>query len=132
MTKEQEIEKLEERKRQIDVEVAYLKGELISYKHKGWHHYEKYNNDHPKFEWDSFDYIVTPEPKQIPFDGSDAFRLIGRKFKKKDSEVYRITISTSNEGVNFGHGTTEWHVLMSNYLIWNDLLDKFEACSKVG
>ena len=132
MTKDQEIEKLEDRKRQIDVEVAYLKGELISYKHKRWHYYEKYNTDHPKFEWDSFDYIVTPEPKQIPFDGSDSVRLIGSKFKFKHYCLYRIALDVDNERVYFRDSDITYEELADDYEIWNDLLNKFEPCTKVG
>lgn len=131
MTKEQEIEKLEERKLQIDVEIAYLNGAVLEYKHKSWHFFEKYSNDHPTFDWGTFIYRVNEEPKQIPFDGSDAESLVLRKFKHKKKELYRASLDADEKGIVFADEDVSYRDLAEYYLIWNDLL-KWQPCTKVG
>lgn len=81
---------------------------------------KKYSNDHPTFEW--------------AFDGSDAEILIGRKFKRNgDWDVkYRIAIDTLDHGVQFFNEFVSYENLKNDYLIWNDLLNKYEPCTKVG
>lgn len=131
MTKEQEIEKREELKRRLDVEIAFYNCAKIEYFDStlgvGWG-----NITHPTWNWASYDYRIAEEPKQIPFDGSDAFGLIGRKFKFKHYCLYRIALDVDNERVYFRDSDSTYEDLADDYEIWNDLLKKFEPCTKVG
>ena len=71
------IAELEERKRQIDVEIAFHNGAKIKAKVNTWNSWIDVSS--PEFKWETCDYCIAEEPKRIPFDESDAFGLVGKK-----------------------------------------------------
>jgi len=125
------IAELEERKKQIDVEIAFHKGAKIKAKVKLWHGWIDVSS--PEFKWETCDYCIAEEPKRIPFDGSDAFNLLGRKFKiKKYESDFVIAIGVDEDGLYFHHDTVTYESLSYDYEIWNDLLKVFEPCTKIA
>lgn len=134
MDKEKRIAELEERKRQIDVEIAFYNGskiEVIIKKRKedSWS-----ETKIPIWDWNACDYRTAEEPVRIPFDGSDAFNMIDRKFKTKSNDefIFRMSIDSDNYGVFFRNEYVTYKQLEKSYLIYNKLSGSFEPCNKVA
>jgi len=131
MDKENRIAELEERKKQIDVEIAFHKGFRIEGKAKNWDVWSDINN--PEFKWVTCDYSIKEEPKRIPFDGSDAFNLVGKKFMLIGNDsVFKIALDADKNGIFFRNSFVTYEELSRLYLVFNKLSDKFEFCNKVA
>jgi len=131
MDKENRIAELEERKKQIDVEIAFHKGFRIEGKAKNWDVWSDINN--PEFKWVTCDYRIKEEPKRIPFDGSDAFNLVGKKFMLIGNDsVFKIALDADKNGIFFRNSFVTYEELSRLYLVFNKLSDKFEPCNKVA
>jgi len=125
------IAELEERKRQIDVEIAFEKGFRIEGKAKNWDSWSDINN--PEFKWITCDYRIKEEPKRIPFDESDAFGLVGKKVMPIGNDsVFRIVLDADKNGIFFRNTFVSYEELSRLYLVFNKLSDKFEPCNKVA
>ncbi len=132
MDKEKRIAELEERKRQIDVEIAFENGVEIEYENIS-HSTNWTDCPNPLWGWGKSNYRIKKEPKRIPFDGSDAFDLVGQKFVHVNPKITDSTLLCVQAGSGIVVlGTTEfsYEILASSYLKWNDLLKVFEPCNK--
>lgn len=124
---------LEERKRQIDVEIAFEKGAKIEHQAKSGRNEFWYDSEQPKFIWEDFHYRIKEEPRRIPFDGSDAFNLVGQKFKfKLHQNIFFIAVETDRNGVYFNKTHISWADLEFIYDKWNDTLKEWQPCNKVA
>ena len=131
MDKENRIAELEERKKQIDVEIAFHKGFRIEGKAKNWDVWSDINN--PEFKWETCDYCIAEEPKRIPFDESDAFGLVGKNVMPIcNNSVFRIVLDADKNGIFFRNSFVTYEELSRLYLVFNKLSDKFEFCNKVA
>ena len=131
MDKENRIAELEERKKQIDVEIAFHKGFRIEGKAKNWDVWSDINN--PEFKWETCDYCIAEEPKRIPFDESDAFGLVGKKVMPIGNDsVFKIALDADKNGIFFRNSFVTYEELSRLYLVFNKLSDKFEPCNKVA
>ncbi len=114
---------------QLEIEIAFEKGAKIESRcnnNSDWN-----LNSRPEFYWEMNDYRIKEEPKRIPFDGSDAFDLLGQKFQNKiNKNLFRICIASSNEGITLNKAHQTFEELESDWLKWNDLLKVFEPCNK--
>lgn len=73
------------------------------------------------------------EPRRIPFDGSDAFNLVGQKFKfKLHQNIFFIAVETDRNGVYFNKTHISWADLEFIYDKWNDTLKEWQPCNKVA
>jgi hypothetical protein len=127
------IEELEERKRQIDIEIAYENGAKINResKIKALQGLVSIHFNEP-FNWAEFNYTITKEPQKIPFDGSDAFGLVGQKFKpKNDDSVFGICILADTSGVKIADISVAYSDLEMFWKKWNTLKKVWEECSKI-
>lgn len=133
MDKEKRIAELEERKRQIDVEIAFYNGAKLKARNSFSDSKTWYDCENPSFAWDEYEYKIAEEPKRIPFDGSDGFNLINRRFKIKEYEDnFVVSIGVDEDGVYFHHDRVSYESLVDDYEIWNDILKVFEPCNKVA
>ena len=125
------IAELEERKRQIDVEIAFHNGAKIKAKVKTWNGWIDVSS--PEFKWETCDYCIAEEPKRIPFDESDAFGLVGKKVMPIGNDsVFRIVLDADKNGIFFRNTFVSYEELSRLYLVFNKLSDKFEPCNKVA
>lgn len=93
----------------------------------------KNETSEPTWDWVDYDYTIVEEPKRTPFDGSDAFNLLGQKFKLIESPIfYSICTDADDRGIYFGEQYHKFADLEELYEKWNDLLKVFEPCNKVA
>ena len=125
------IAELEERKRQIDVEIAFDKGFRIEGKSKNWDVWSDINN--PEFKWITCDYRIKEEPKRIPFDYTDIPNLLWKKFKHNNDRYEEVICVGANEvGVILPYKKITYDMLAEDYDKWNELLNKWEPCTKIA
>jgi len=125
---------LEERKRQIDVEIAFEKGAKIEHQAKSGRNEFWYDSEPPKFKWEDFHYRIKEEPRRIPFDGSDAFNLALRKFRHIDDsiDVY-VSTGVTDKHIKLGQEIyVSYGDLAKYWTIWNDTLKEWQPCNKVA
>jgi len=100
---------------------AYADGKTIqAFFNKEWK-----DNEEPAF-LDCYEYRIKPEPKLIPYDFSDAEKLIGKVVKNKNDTYKCIIISVSKDCVYMNNNTYSFRELLEN----NTYLDG-SPCGKV-
>jgi hypothetical protein len=120
------------RKEQLEIELAFENGSKIEHKLVDHNDGKFVDIMQPKFYWDTYDYRIKEEPQRVPFDGSDAFNLLGRKFMLINSPLfYSLCTDVDEWGVYFGEHYFKYGQLLEEYEIWNDLLKVWEECSKI-
>jgi hypothetical protein len=125
------IEELEKKIAQDTVELSYYNGSKIEYKHRGWMQWEDYDGSHPTFEWREFTYRIKEEPKRIPFDGSDAIRLMKRIFREQNEDICYSPVYAGKDVINLGFESFTYEELIINKIeIWNEEKEVWESCSK--
>jgi len=74
-------------------------------------------------------YRIKPQPKLIPFDFSDAEKLIGKAVKRKsiEDESWMIMSASSLTVRLFDEGRTDYKFLLNNYTFLDG-----SPCGKVG
>jgi len=112
------IAELEERKRQIDVEIAFDKGFRIEGKAKNWDVWSDINN--PEFKWATCDYRIKEEPKRKPFNYTN----------DRYEEV--ICVGANEVGVILPYKKITYDMLAEDYDKWNELLNKWQPCNKIA
>ena len=132
MRDEEMIARLEQREAQIKIEKAFYNGEAIEAKSKAFTH-GWYISNSPSFVWEVFDYRIVEERKRVPFDGSDAFNLVGQKFKHKDGGTcIFMCVKAGIDFISIGDFEFSYLTLSKDWTKWNDLLKVFEPCNKVA
>lgn len=136
MDKEKRIAELEERKRQIDVEIAFYNGLKVEFNNKNDSFLNGFWNEKivDSFNWEACDYRTAEEPKRIPFDGSDAFNLTLQKFRHKGSigdDIF-VCMRANESGVYIDTGRVDYKTLSEKYEKWNDLTKVWQPCNKVA
>lgn len=124
------IAELEERKKQIDVEIAFHNGAKIKAKVKLWHGWIDVSS--PEFKWETCDYCIAEEPKRIPFDGSDYVNILNKKVSHK---LHKFTsILTMVDGSSIVIGDKRFDIIFaSEHLQWyNELLNEWKPCTKIA
>jgi hypothetical protein len=118
------------RKEQLEIELAFENGSKIESVSLGMSDYGL--NEYPIWNWKQYDYRIKEEPQRVPFDGSDAFNLVGQKFKSSndDSDVY-LCVHANFIVVTLSDVEVRYEALAKYWLKWNDLLKVWEECSKV-
>ena len=86
------------------------------------------DTEDPMWDWSKISYRVKPENKQVPYDFSDAERLIGRKIKDKKS--VRLITHVFDEGIIGGSTVYFFKYLAEHYEIWNETLNQWRPCTK--
>jgi len=133
MDKEKRIAELEERKRQIDVEIAFEKGSKIEHQAKSGRNEYWYDSEPPNFKWKDFNYRIKEEPRRIPFDGSNAFSLMNKIFRtKNDHSNLRVGVGTDDYNVMFHDMNVDFVELEKYWEKYNTLTETFEPCNKVA
>lgn len=133
MDKEKRIAELEERKRQIDIEIAFYQGKKIEVIIKKWKDDLWSETKEPMFNWSECDYRIAEEPKRIPFDGSDAFSLMNKIFRtKNDHSNLRVSVGADDYNVMFHDMNVDFVELEKYWEKYNTLTETFEPCNKVA
>jgi hypothetical protein len=116
---------------QLDIERAYIMGSKIECSSIDNINYIDATN--PSFAWNIYDYRIKEEPKRVPFDSSDAFNLLGKKFKDKNCEYdFFISIGSDEDGIYFHNNLITYGSLSDDYEIWNELLEIWQPCNKLA
>ena len=124
------IAELEERKKQIDVEIAFHNGAKIKAKVKLWHGWIDVSS--PEFKWETCDYCIAEEPKRIPFNSSDYINILNKKVSHK---LRKFTgILTMVDGSSIVIGDKRFDIIFaSEHLQWyNELLNEWKPCTKIA
>ena len=125
------IAELEERKRQIDVEIAFHNGAKIKAKVNTWNSWIDVSS--PEFKWETCDYCIAEEPRRIPFDYTDIPNLLWKKFKHNNDRYEEVICVGANEvGVILPYKKITYDMLAEDYDKWNELLNKWEPCTKIA
>lgn len=134
MDKEKRIAELDFVIRKAEIEKAYHNGANIVFSPIGENSYNKYDGSHGNFKWNFYHYCIKEEPKRIPFDGSDAFNLVGQKFKHISDIENEILVCTkaNNELVMLADFEQTYKNLSKYWLKWNDTLQAWQNCNKVS
>jgi hypothetical protein len=120
------------RKEQLEIELAFENGAKIENRSANFHGEEWAYTNSPSFSWENTDYRIKEEQQRVPFDWTDAFNLLGRKFMLINSQLfYSLCTDVDEWGVYFGEHYFKYGQLLEEYEIWNDLLKVWEECSKV-
>jgi len=113
----------------IEVMQGYLDGKIIQDNIYGeWTDWACPNP--PLFEWTNHDYRIKPENKQVPYDFSDAERLIGRVFKHKRTSNIFLSTYINSTNINFGSISYTFSSMAEELEIWNNTLNRWESCTK--
>jgi hypothetical protein len=120
------------RKEQLEIELAFENGAKIELKRESDNSDTWYLFNTKPFYWENTDYRIKEEPQRVPFDGTDAFNLIGQKFRSSndDSDVY-LCVHANFIVVTLSDVEVRYEALAKYWLKWNDLLKVWEECSKV-
>jgi hypothetical protein len=119
----------------VKVMQAYLEGKSIEFivENRNWELWT--SRGEPLWNWGKSQYRIAEEPKRIPFDGGDAFDLVGQKFQhvnpQVDTDIYLCTQATSKLVV-LSDTEIKYDELSKYYEKWNDLLKIFEPCNKIA
>ncbi len=82
------------------------------------------------WDWKDSDYEIVEEPKQVPFDFSDAISLISRVFKHKNSGYIGMCVWVEDAILYLGVVPIDYKELAGNWLIWNGALNEWLPCTK--
>lgn len=82
------------------------------------------------WDWKDSDYEIVEEPKQVPFDFSDAISLISRVFKHKNSGYIGMCVWVEDVILYLGVVPIEYQELADNWLILNGALNEWLPCTK--
>lgn len=82
------------------------------------------------WDWVNYDYKIVEEPKQIPFDFSDAESLINRVFKHKNSGFPAVCTWVDDAILYLGPSEIDYKTLAKNWLIKNETLNEWLPCTK--
>ncbi len=91
---------------------------------------ENWSVAHPFWNWIRFDYRIKPENKQVPYDFSDAEKLIGRKFRTKNGKGYLFSTYLTETTIYFGNSNYSYLSMSLDLEIWNNTLNRWESCTK--
>lgn len=134
MRDETMVARLEEREAQIRIEKAFYNGEAIEAKSKAFTH-GWYISNSPSFVWEVFEYRIVEERKRMPFDGSDAFNLVGQKFKPINDDIGEtlICVRATSKVLFIGNDIClKYDELSEFWTKWNELRKVFEPCNKLA
>ena len=92
------------------------------------------SNESHSFDWEKYDYRIKEEPSLVPFDGSDAFSLLMRKFRRKDAldQDFGVSTRVNVDGVYIDGTKINYGKLSEWYEIWNETLQIWQPCNKVA
>jgi len=79
-----------------------------------WNNHFWQDVDSPVFHNDG-EYRIKPESKLIPFDFSDAEKLIGKAVKSKNAEMLRSITDIGEESVYFSVNRVTFSTLLNSY-----------------
>jgi len=115
---------------QLEIEKAYIMGAKIECSSIDNINYIDATN--PSFAWNIYDYRIKEEPKKVPFDSSDAFNLLGKKFRYKNSDFhFFVAIGANEDGVYIDYYVT-YARLSDEFEIWNETLKIWQPCNKLA
>lgn len=93
--------------------------------------YEYAMSENEQFDWINNTYEAKEEPKQIPFDGSDAIRLMKRIFREQNEDICYRPLNAGKDVINLGFESFTYEELIINKIeIWNEEKEVWESCSK--
>jgi len=100
---------------------ALKQGETIQY----YECMEWYDVDSPSFDF-NINYRIKPEPELIPFDFSDAEKLMGKWIKRKGENSIMLIVSVNEFGINTPFGFVNYQGLLESRSFLNG-----EPCGKI-
>jgi hypothetical protein len=123
----------------INIMQAYVDGKEIEYLNM-MNEWVVIKN--PSWDWDGIDYRIKPEPITIPLDfKNDQKRFYNAIIKPKDNsfDVILSPTSINEKGITVVHYETfsygvyfiTYQELYDNYEIWNNLMNRWDDCSKI-
>jgi hypothetical protein len=120
----------------INVMQAYVDGKEIEYQdNDNW-----LKTNYPSWDWKNFVYRIKPEPILIPLDYiNDQKRFYNSIIKQKhlfSDEIILFPTSVSKKGVTVAHYENgvkliTYEDLYNNFLVWNNLMNRWDDCSKI-
>ena len=69
----------------------------------------------PSWNWGFYDYFIIPEKKIVPFDFSDAEKLIGKTIKHKDNGSIHLITNLNNHYVFCGSTSDTYEYVYYNF-----------------